>query len=134
MKYFQKYSREDLEQIKENFKGELERAMMDEKSSLSSIKTTIPNSRIKNNIKIQVIVLGGTNYKLANIFNQGKEIFISKIKNGRVPDITSKDKFLRFLDTIINTEVDFLAINLAYPMEQYRRGNTIDAITGCFNN
>lgn len=134
MKYFQDYSLDELKTIKKNFKYELERAAINKKSSLSSIKTKIPDIQVKKNALVQVMVFGGTNYKVANIERRRDKILIKDIKQGKIPDITSEEKFLGFIDSIINVNTDYLAVNLAYPMKQYCRKNIIDAKTGCFNN
>ncbi len=120
------YTTKQLELLKENFIKELQTA---KKSKPSSISYNINKlSPLKNPDKqpIQLMVIGGTNFKSAIGEYKEGTLEIKENKFCALPKFNKKDDLGKFFIKHLSKTVDIVAINFAYPIQSTIREKRMD--------
>ena len=118
-----------LQQIRDNFVGELRRASGSEQTSLGFIRNPLPRRPLaERDETFQVMVIGGTEFEQATVYNRSFNIYT----NYRVPAFRTKEDFLSFLVSPkhfgLNPDTHVLAINFAFPLQSTMRDGRLDGV------
>ena len=118
------YSLNTLKSITQNFFEEILKAEAGKKSSLSFIKTPIPNLLLSIKEKIyQEIIVGGSVFESKIIENN--KIKCEKKLILQSPFANKKDLFI-LIEKHLDPKITFLILNFAFPLKSVLRGNILD--------
>lgn len=121
------YSLSDIIRFRDNFTQELELASKGRKASLSFIENPIPQKALaKKGEKFQVFVIGGTNFRTAEVLETASEPRIMSISKGKVPNFYDKKGFLSFIKNNLKSQVKTISFNFAYGLKPIIKGGIID--------
>jgi len=123
------YSLEELKQIVNNFTLELENSRSGKQSSLSWLISPLPDRNYLNvGSEFQVMAIGGSNYH-GGVFRKQADTseLVGSISKLALPKFTSAQVFLDFIVSQLAPGIDYLTLNLAYPIEPLLKDNLIDA-------
>lgn len=120
------FSPKELRVFAENFYQELVLAHEGKNSSLSFLKTPLPQNPPEIDGDLQVVAIGGTNfhsaiYRKANSFLK-PDNFVKRI----LPKLHSKEILFEFILNEIDPHISYLALNFAYFIEPCIRENRLD--------
>ncbi|HSX40584.1 MAG TPA: hypothetical protein VLF68_03130 [Candidatus Saccharimonadales bacterium] len=106
-----------LQTITANFLKELEDANAGKKTSLPFIIHELPSvSLVKDGETFQVLVIGGSIFLNALLKKENGRLKILKRESKSKPPYHTKDDFLRVMEEEIDTSIDNVAINFAFPL------------------
>lgn len=118
-----------LQTTKSNFVQELQSSYDGKKTSLHFIIHKLSHSPlVSENEVFQVIIIGGSVYKKALVRKNGKGIEILKQEQKVQPAFQTREDLLFFLEKEINSEINILALNFAYPLEPVFEHGKLDGI------
>jgi len=116
-----------LQHIHTNFEQELSLASQNHKTSLAFILNTIPDKPfVKNGDIFQAIAIGGSMYRNAILKKHNGKISIQSEITDKLPLFALEEDFLSFIDAHIDTNIEVLALNLAYPLEPVFENGRLD--------
>ena len=116
---------QDLENIRDNFKSELEKAYLGENSSLSYLKTELPYNPNPPE-HYQVMVLGGTNFSTAKVIRKNGEINLFGIVKEKLNTFKNSGELFDFIFERVDFTADTICLNFAFPLELKVREGKID--------
>lgn len=119
---------QELKKIQVNFLKELQDASMGKKTSLAFIVNEIPaSSLVKKGEKFEVLVVGGSICKKA-ILVKKNGISITKQETIKQPSFKKTLDFLEFVEKNLEKNINFLALNFAYPLNPIFINKKLDGI------
>ncbi len=121
------YSKEELDQIADNWSVELAQAEAGEKTSLVFAKHQIQTIGGREE-KGLVIVVGGSNLIVAEILRKDGVLEILSYEKSRLPVLETKEQLFGILTAKIPQEISKLALNFAYPLDPFSRGSFLDGV------
>jgi len=116
---------QDLENIRDNFKSELEKAFLGENSSLSYLKTELPQNPSPPE-HYQVMVIGGTNFSTAKVIRKNGEINLFGIVKEKLNTFKNSNELFDFIFERVDFTADTICLNFAFPLELKIRDGKID--------
>lgn len=117
-----------LKTISGNFLAEIKKSYKGDKTSLHFVIHELPSHPIVVNGEIfQSLVVGGTIVKTATLKKNGEKILILDQKEKYLPFKTEKG-FLEFADSILQNNVNILALNFAYPIRPLLADEKLDGV------
>lgn len=119
----------DLQTITANFVTELTDANAGKKTSLPFIVHEIPGASIVPEGKtFQVLKIGGSILQKSRVVSEGGKTIIKTLEEEQLPVFTTKDLFLSTIDKHIDPDMEYLALNFAYPMTPVVRDGVLDGV------
>ena len=116
-----------LQTIADNFYKELKDAQAGKKTSLPFIRHQLSlTPKVKKGEVFQVLRIGGSIYQNARVKRINGKIAIERSVQQPLPVFKTEDMFLSFIDRVLDTSVDHLALNFAYPMTPLARDGYLD--------
>lgn len=120
---------DQLKKITNAFVEELEKSNIGEKTSLSYLVHTLPDTPIvENGQTFQALVIGGSICKKAIILKENNELIIKNYEEKNQPIFDSAERFLTFVENELDPTVSVLALNFAYPLSPVLRKSVLDGI------
>jgi len=117
------YPLSTLKQIRDSFIDELSRSNQGKKTSLSFLKNPLPQKPlIKEGEMFQVIIIGGSLIKSALIKDNKTISFIED----KIPQLSTKEIFLSFVEKYLDKKVNYIVINFAFPLQPLLKDNLLD--------
>jgi hexokinase len=116
---------QDLENIRDNFKSEIEKAFLGENSSLSYLKTEIFHNPSPPE-HYQVMVVGGTNFSTAKVIRKNGEINLFGIVKEKLNTFKNSGELFDFIFERVDFTADTICLNFAFPLELKIRDGKID--------
>ena len=122
------YSTDELMEFTQRFFKELILWEQGKSRNFSYLKTKITKSNlIQDNQPFQIMTIGGSKLESCIGVWKGQKLNIKKTKTVNIPVFNTKEIFLKFITSQIDQNQDVLAINLAYPLENFDRQGRLDA-------
>ncbi len=119
----------DYGKLKRAFLLELLIAAAGNPSSLSFIKHTLPeHALVVDGQRFQVIVIGGTVFRKAQLKKEGGSLIIEQSEESAQPPFLNKDAFLEFIKGQINPNIQVIGLNFAYPLSPVFLNNKLDGV------
>lgn len=132
------YSLDELKKTTENFVEELKKASIGAKNSLAfyknkvfasfAYKSPLPASKVKLDSEFQVISMGGTVYVTAHAKKIDSTLLFHSQVLGNPPLFKNKDTFLSFFNKCLLSNINTIALNLAFPLKPVLRDGRLDGI------
>lgn len=109
----------DYKKIQKNFLDELIRASRNQSSSISYLHHNFPNKQLLQSGLVQAFVIGGTNFSvgLARILNGTIKEIKREREQGKIPQFTNAETFLKFMKNHFNPKAQALAVNFSHKLE-----------------
>ncbi len=121
------YSVQRIQEVAQNFYHEIQKADKGIPSSLPYIHNPLQDrSNIKGLTSIQVMVIGGSIYKVATVKIHNEEIEIVSSTEYRLPLMETEEILMKLIDKHVDSETTYLALNFAYPLDPMLRNEIID--------
>lgn len=118
-----------LQKITANFVKELKLSAKGEPTSLPFlIHEFSPIPLAAEGEKFQVLKVGGSIGQNALVVKKGKEILVKAIEEERLPLFSTGKAFLSYVKSHLRKNINYLAINFAYPMKAVWENNRLDGI------
>ena len=122
-------SSQELLSIKNSFIQEIKKASLDQESSVSFLRHSIPQtSPLKDGEIFQVMTIGGSVFKTALVKKQGHSSLILEERKDDIPLFSTEQIFLQFLEEHLNPTVSYVSLNLAYPLKPTFHDGRLDGI------
>jgi hexokinase len=116
-----------IKDIYHAFLAELRAAANGEQTSIPYITHTLPSRQKKETDEtIQVLVIGGTNCISAHVQITKGTARIIKKEHRDIPSFTTKDIFLQFVESLIDTAMEKIAVNFSHAIEPQMRNGFLD--------
>src|SRR3989344_7029763 len=106
----------NLLKLRDNFKSELERAFLGENSSLSYLKTELPQNSSPPE-HYQVMVIGGTNFSTAKVIRKNSEINLFGVVKEKLNTFKNSGELFAFIFERVDFTADTICLNFALPLE-----------------
>lgn len=117
-----------LKTIQSNFLHELQDAQNGKKTRLPFIIHRISaNPIVKDSEIFQVLVIGGTVARVAEVIKNGERVDVLQKEDDQV-NFRTEDDFLSFVGSKIGREINVVAFNFAYPMQPVFENGRLDGI------
>jgi hexokinase len=119
---------DELKTIRENHTHELEQALKGEKTSFPFIINTIPEKPlVQDGQEFYILAIGGSVFIKARCTKEKGQIFIKKKEMGDKPSFNNVTEFYAFINENVPEDIEYLAINFAYPLAPvFRNGEILD--------
>src|SRR3989338_4011713 len=122
-------SSQELLSIKNSFIQEIKKASLDQESSVSFLRHSIPQtSPLKDGEIFQVMTIGGSVFKTALVKKQGHSSLILEERKDDIPLFSTEQIFLQFLEKHLNPKITYLSLNFACYLEPMFRNDFLDGI------
>ena len=119
----------ELEKITASFVKELKLSVKGEKTSLPFVVHEFsPTPLVEDGEQFQVLKIGGSICQNALVVKQGKEILVKAMEEERLPLFSTGKAFLAFVKSHLRKNINYLAINFAFPMKPVFKNCRLDGI------
>lgn len=118
-----------LKQIRDNFAQELKQAASGKKTSLAFIPNPLPRkAAVKGGETFQVLVIGGSIFETAIGEKRKGKIVISHLQKAPFGTFATENDLFSFIFRFINTHIQVLGLNFAFPVRPVVRKGRLDGI------
>jgi len=115
--------------MKADFVTEIESAQNSKDSSISFLLHSLENKpQLKIGEMFQVMVIGGSNFHSCIFTKKDERNHYSEVTKSSIPIFNTKEIFLDFILKNLQPDHNYLAINLAYPLEPVTRNGLLDCV------
>lgn len=114
--------------IRDAYVVELELAEKGAVNSLPFIRNPLSHEPLLQQGPFQALVIGGTHYEshLAELKPDGTILHLSTVDQGRLPLLETKEIFLRTIHEHIIPTIQYVSLNLAFPVKPVIRNGILD--------
>lgn len=123
------YTKNELKKIAENFFQELQDTNNGNAHNLPFLIHSLPQKEIlPNNCIFQVMVFGGTIFKSAIVNKNGSQIKTASQQESLIPNFSNDEIFLSFINNHLDSSINYLAVNFAFPLSPIISNNLLDGV------
>ena len=118
-----------LQQIRDNFVEELQRALKGKKTSLAFLANPLPSATlVRDGEAFQVMVIGGSHFETAMIEKRKGKITITDGQKVDLGSFATKDELFSFIAEYIDARARVVGINFAFPLSPVTRKSRLDGV------